>query len=806
MPSRSRKSQKSRSENPEPQFKKNRSRGRNRGSSQNRPNSNNRSNNRSENHRARAPRPEETAESRAHAREKGREDAALEKELLALLARGPLDATGMANQLQLTGNQRARLKRQLAVWEKEGKIARIRRDRYILPNEVDLFTGEIQFHASGAAHVLSREKGQPDLFISPENTATALHGDIVVARISPPRSGEERPDARPGRREGRVIRILERRHDRIVGTLQRTPNFYYVVADDPRFVNNLYVPAPEPPLQAKPGDKVVAKLDEWTSRHINPEGHIIEVLGPANAPGVDMLSIIRKYRLPEKFPAKVLQEAAEIGSRDPAREAEKQGASRVDCRGDFVFTIDPDDARDFDDAIHVERTNHGWKVGIHIADVSHYVRPKSALDREAFARGNSVYLPDRVIPMLPEVLSNGLCSLRPNEDRLAFSVFAEVSPEGKVRHTRFAKSIIRSRHRLTYKEALAMLQSEPTDEISRRVHEAWAVSSRLRRRRFENGSLDLDFPETKVRVDENGKPYAIEKIENDISHQLIEELMLLANESVARELKLRRQPTVYRVHENPDPDKLLEFRDLARSFGISCGDLTQRQELQRLLASVRGQSFEYTVKVGLLKSLKRARYSDEALGHYGLAKSDYLHFTSPIRRYADLIAHRSLEKHLGLTKQGPDSRQLAEEAEHISTTERNAADAEREAVKLKKLEFFAAQIADRKGDVFSSRILEVRNFGLFVELPDLLVSGLVHVSALDSDFFTFDPVRQRFTGRKTKQVYEAGMTMEVMVSRVDLFKQQIDFRPAPPEQPKTSGKPKESTAGAARRKSRRRRS
>lgn len=701
----------------------------------------------------------------------------LRQRVQALISKEPIDATAIANRLQLSGSEREQLPGLLKSLETSGAVARIRRDRYILPQEADLVTGTMQFHASGSSHLLPEQPGVPDIFIAGENAATSMHGDKVVVRLMPERSRvDRRPGARDvGRREGRVIRILQRATDSVVGTLQKSKNFFYVVADDPRFVHNVYVPEPRAPLQAKPGDKVVVRLEAWTSRHVNPEGVITEILGESGQPGVDMLSIIRKHRLPEKFPSEVIGEARSRSEQNPAGEAGR----REDCRKDYVLTIDPDDARDFDDAISVQRSRTGWQVAVHIADVSHYVRPRTALDREAYARGNSVYLPDRVIPMLPEELSNGICSLRPDEDRLAFSVFAEVSHQGVVKKTRFAKTIIRSVKRLTYKQALAILQKPPVSELEQRVHVAWEVSSQLRRRRFEQGSLDLDFPETKVWVNAEGRPVRIERVENDISHQLIEELMLLANEAVARELKMRRQPTVYRVHEAPDEDRLLEFRENALLLGARCGDLTERAELQKLLASVRGEPHEYAVKLGLLKSLKRARYSEEPLGHYGLSKVNYLHFTSPIRRYADLVAHRSLERHLGLTKSGPDSTQLAAVAEHISTTERVAAEAEKEAVRLKKLEYFQAQLSGHRGQTFQARIVEVRNFGIFVELPDFLLSGLIHVSALDGDFYVFDPARGQFQGRRTRRVYAVGGEMEVVVSRVDLFKQQVDFAPAP---------------------------
>lgn len=696
--------------------------------------------------------------------------------ILKLLKARALDKVEISKALDLPGEKRAELRELLRRMEVEGDVARIRKDRYIIPQAADLFTGIIQFHASGTAHVLSGKAGEPDLFVSAENTSTAMHGDKVVARIQAEKdSSSWRSGARaPSRREGRVIRILERANDTIVGTLQKTRNFLYVVADDPRFVHNLYVPAPQPPLQASPGDKVVARLESWPSRHANPEGQIVEVLGPADQPGVDILSIIRKHRLPERFPDEVMREAEAISPKISKEEIQR----REDLREQFIITIDPDDARDFDDAIQVERTPKGWRVGVHIADVAHYVRPKSPLDREAYSRGNSVYLADRVIPMLPEALSNGICSLRPDEERLVFSCFAEISTGGKIVSSRFARSVIRSKARLTYKQAYALLKKPPKDELGRRLHTAWELSSLLRKKRFENGSLDMDFPEVKVWLDEQGRPTRLEKIENDISHQLIEELMLLANEAVARQLKRSRQPAVYRVHEKPDPDKLAELREVVATYGVKCGDLTNRSEIQKLLSSARGKLSEYGIKLALLKSLKRARYAPEPLGHYGLNKADYTHFTSPIRRYSDLIVHRALAKLIGLTKSGPDSTTLMEVSDHISTTERVAADAEKESSRLKKLEFFQMQVSDRRGDSFRATILDVRNYGLLVELPDCLMTGLIHVSELEGDFYVLDGARGRLVGRKSRKSYQIGQELDVIVSRVDLFKQQVDFRPA----------------------------
>lgn len=717
--------------------------------------------------------PKRTGSSRKPA---GEPSQKLRASILRQISQRPLDAAGIAAALDLPPAWKGKLVQLLNDMETAGDIARIRRDRYIIPKEADLFTGILQMHTNGGAHVLNEKQGEPDLYIRAENCFTAMHGDRVVARIS---TQPEEPGffSRPERRrEGKVIRVLTRANETIVGTLQRSKNFFYVVADDPRFVQNLYVKPPAPPLLAKPGDKVVAKLDSWPSRHVNPEGHLIEILGPGGAPGVDMLSIIRKHRLPVDFPHDVLREAERVAPEVDSDEA----AKREDLRDRFIFTIDPDDAKDFDDAINVERIPDGWRVGIHIADVSHYVKPKSALDREAHSRGNSVYLADRVIPMLPEALSNGICSLKPNVDRMAFSVFAEVLKSGKIQSVRFAKTVIRSAARLTYKQALAILEkpAKKDDLLAERVHTAWELSSLLRKKRFAAGALDLEFPEVKVWLDEKGRPVRLERVDNDISHQLIEELMLLANELVARELKHRKQPTVYRIHEKPDPEKLAEFREFAASQGIRAGDLTHRPELQRLLASLHGKPFASAVKIALLKSLKRARYFPEPLGHYGLSKPDYTHFTSPIRRYSDLIVHRALERRLGLTKSGPDSAALGTMAEHISTTERTAADAEKESVRLKKLEYFQLQSSEGKRQKFRAMIMDVRNFGFFVELPEFLLTGLVHVSSLEGDFYIHEPSRGRLCGRRTKKTYQVGDFLEVAVERVDMFKQQVDFKPA----------------------------
>jgi ribonuclease R len=737
----------------------------------------------------------------------------LRRQILALLGGRdyrPLDKIEIGRKLSLKSNERIALRKTLRELERSGEIVRIRKNQYVLPAEADLVTGKLSIHQAGYGFLTSETPGQADIFIAAENTGTAMHGDRVVARINrdvPPRPAKgrgrhgtspsnrrTRAAFRHGRPEGRVIRILERARDTIVGTLQRSRSFYYVVPDDPRFVHDVYVQVPprsKLPQAPNRGDKVVVRLEAWESRHVNPEGEIIEVLGPASAPGVDMLSIVRKYALPVEFPKGVLEEANRISERLNASTLE----GREDLRDKFIVTIDPDDARDFDDAIHVDKIdNQGWQLGVHIADVAAYVVPGSALDREARRRGNSVYLPDRVIPMLPERLSNGVCSLSPGVDRLTHSVFIQFDKEGRAKNARFTKSVIRSVRRLTYKEAFAILNSPPRDLLDKHLHQAWKLAALLRRKRFAHGALDLDFPEVKVHVDANGTPVRLERVENDESHQLIEEFMLAANEAVARELRHRSIPTIYRVHEDPDPEKLAEYREFVISFNYKVGDLSHRAEIQRFLASIRGKPEEQALKIGLLKSLKRARYASQPLGHYGLAKANYLHFTSPIRRYADLVAHRALGRvdarrrpdgpsRTGSAARRPfhdhepkiDMHEVESIAAHLSATERTAAEAEIESVRMKTLQFFQRQLETRNPQVFRANVIDVRNYGLVIELPDVLTTGLVHISSLTDDFYLFQPDQRRLLGRRSHRRFGVGDSVQVFVARVDPFKREIDF-------------------------------
>jgi ribonuclease R len=693
--------------------------------------------------------------------------------LLAQPSYQPLNLPAIARRLRAGGKLEEELGAALREMELQGKVARIRKDCWVLPKEADLVTGVVSFNQKGFAFLIREDKGE-DLYIAAEDTGTAMHQDTVVARIT---QGSGKFSGKP---QARVIRILKRRHTTLVGTLEKSGRFYYVVPADTRYIQNIYVPAPaaNDEIAVSVGDVVVVKLDEWISRQANPEGDIVERLGKKGDPNVDIISIIRKFDLPDEFPAPVLAEVAGF----PAANSDAKCNDlheRLDLRNELICTIDPDTAKDFDDAIHVKRINRDlWEVGIHIADVSYYVREGSELDKEAAKRGNSVYLVNQVIPMLPEELSNGLCSLNPNVDRLTFSVIATLTAKGEVTKYKIQRSIIHSKNRLTYQQAFAILQKKDAgNDLGRALKNAWSLASVLRKKRFAEGALDLEMPEVKVYCNEHGIPTDIKKVEHDISHQLIEEFMLLANEIVATDLMRARKAAIYRIHENPDPAKLRELRQTLAIHGVKVGDLTQKREVQKALNLIANRDEAHALKVAVLRSLKRAAYDVRPLGHYGLAKSNYAHFTSPIRRYADLEVHRALEK----KKQGKGFASLADLekiAKHISDTERVAAEAENESVELKKMEYFANQLRSDKPQSFPAIIMNVENFGMFVELPNFLLSGLIHVSSLKDDFYFYDSRTQSFIGKKFKRKYSVGQTIKVKVARIDQAKRQVDFEVA----------------------------
>jgi len=743
----------------------------------------------------------------------------LRQPLLALLSAPgyvPLAEPEIARALNLPRPERAALAsavRQLLV---AGEIVGIKQGRLCLPRDADLVTGRIQFRQGGSAYVI-REKstGGPapeDVQIAAEDTGVAIHGDKVVVRLSDElsRPHGNRPGGEP---TGRVIRILERAHETLTGNLQRTKLFFYVVPDDPRFLHDIYVPDPaKAGVRPVPtiGDKVVVKLHEWKQRHINPEGEIVARLGRTHEPRAELAAIFHKYRLDPEFPDEVLREAAAL----PARVSPAEVAGRLDYRNKPTFTIDPDDAKDFDDALSIESLPNGdLRVGVHIADVSSYVKPGTALDREAQRRGNSTYLVGTVVPMLPHKLSNGLCSLVEGEDRLTKAALLTFH-KGHLRDTAFANTVIRSCKRLTYRQAYAFLKEDNLDKIRRLpappahqtgatgralsalsrdeladlqqwIRQLWDLASRMRRERMRHGSLDLDMPEVKIFVDEHGYADRLERIEQDESHQLIEEFMLAANEAVARVTKQYHLPSLYRVHDDPDEEKLRDYRQLLGTFGVTVGDLTQRSEVMRLLNLLRTHPQGYTLRIQLLRSMRKAVYRATSDGHYGLAKKDYTHFTSPIRRYSDLVVHRVFDqflvKYLGRPAPrgfqfGYNAARMESLAEHLSLTEQNSMEAERDSQKVKLLEFFEREVAKKKKSVFAAVITDVRNHGLFVELPDAMTFGLIHLSTLRDDLYLLNNAGTALIGRRTKRRLDLGQKVSVVTERVDRFKRQIDFR------------------------------
>jgi ribonuclease R len=703
------------------------------------------------------------------------ETGATEEAILNLLGRkdyAPSNVPQLLAQLRLPPRDQQSLQAALRALEASGRIVRTKGNRYIASREADLLPGVIRINRQGRGFFQPDEPGLQEIVVPESDTSTALDGDRVLVRREVAVPG--RRPARKGEILGAVVRILERKRSQLVGTLQRSKEFLYVIPDDPRIPQDIYVPPPrDVGRPANVGDKVVVELRAWESRHTNPEGEIIEVLGSPDEEGVDMLSVLRHYKLPLHFPKKTLQEAHAVAqARAGGEPTAREWADRVDAREHSVVTIDPDDAKDFDDAICLQREGRDrWKLWVHIADVSHYVQPGGVLDAEARQRGNSTYLVDRVIPMLPEALSNDVCSLKPGVDRLTKCVEFLLSQDGQVLQTGFYSAVIRSKRRFTYREVLARLQGAPSDPIDRMLHQAHDLAQRLRRARFKAGSLDLDFPETKIRLDDRGRVRRIEKVENDVSHQLIEEYMLLANEAVAARLMQLGWPAPYRVHEPPDERRLAEYREEVLSHHIPCGNLSQRSEVRKLLHRLNGLLIGPALKIGFLRSLKRARYAVEPLGHYGLHKAKYTHFTSPIRRYADLVVHRVLFEKARNAKSV-----LKKVTDHISETERNSADAERDSKDVKLFAFLNSQLESGQFQNYAALVIDVRNFGFFVDLPELGMSGLVHLSSVPDDFFIFDAARGQLVGRRSRRVIKLGDRVTVRVSKVDTYKKQVDFK------------------------------
>ena len=705
----------------------------------------------------------------------------------------------------------------------QGEIARLKKDRLCIPEDADLVSGRLIFRQSGSAILIPDSDPIGDGYpVKSEDTGVSMHGDTVLARKVEDhrrpfrgKGRQQRPEYKPDEKPNvRVIRILKRARTTIPGTLEQAKHAVYVIPDDPRIIHDILVPDPKnsglKPIP-KVGDKVVVKMLEWKQRHLNPEGEIIEILGRTHEPDAEFKAILYKYDLNPKFPSAVEQQTKGI----PDVVRPEDIGNRQDCRDLFTFTIDPDDAKDFDDALSLELLEDSkTRVGVHIADVSAYVKPGSPLDREAQERGNSTYLVGTVIPMLPHALSNGLCSLVEGEDRLTKTCFITFNDNADITEVKFANTVINSNKRLTYKQAYAFMQQDDLAEIRKTplppkhqtgstgrslddvteeematlkkyIGKLWHIAKQLRERRFGKGSLDLDMTSVKIYVDEDGYADRIEKEFNDESHQLIEEFMLSANEQVARTMKKQNTPCIYRVHDEPEEEKLKELRETMQSFGVQCGNLQKPREMTLLLKKLKEHPQGYTLKIHVLRSLKQAQYRASADGHYGLSKPDYTHFTSPIRRYSDLIVHRILDGYLCKTR--ADSALVAPEisykqgkleslGDHISVSERNSVDAERESVKTKLLEFYDRELQKEQKQHFKAIITDVKNHGLFVELTDTLAYGMVHISTLDDDFYHPNSEGTALIGRRKKRAYALGQYIMVQVERVDRFKRQIDFR------------------------------
>lgn len=727
----------------------------------------------------------------------------------------------IASLLELSQKDQRKLRRVLRTEVEAGRIARLRNDRYALPSDVDLISGKILFRQSGSARLLpvdaiGTKLGEP-YPIHAEDTGVALHGDLVMCRIH--REGKGR--SRRGRKDNaneqpnvRVLQILQRASTTLTGELKRSRAAFYVVPDDPRIIPDILVQDParsKVKPRPKTRDKVVVRLDPWEQRHLNPTGTIVEVLGKSGEPFAEYRAILRKYGLNPEFPDAVENELEKI----PGQVRDQDRVGRLDYRNRTIITIDPDDAKDFDDALSLESLPGGLtRVGIHIADVNAYVRPGTALYQEARTRGNSTYLVGTVIPMLPHALSNGVCSLVEDEDRLTKSVFLDYNSKGQIRNVEFANTVIRSRKRLTYKQALAFLESDDFNQIrktplppkhqtgstGRNLEEVsnkemkeimdlirglWKIAARLRKERMRNGSLDLDMEEVKIYVDENGYADRMETIEYDISHQLIEEFMLAANEAVARSLRDNDIPALYRVHDAPDDDKLQELQEYMATVGIQTGDLSQRKNMTNLLIRLKDHPQGYSLRIQVLRSLKQACYRNSPDGHYGLHKTNYTHFTSPIRRFSDFVVHQQFERLL--KKSGhPTAKEklpyrntqknLLGLGEHLSLTERNSQEAERESVKTKLLEFFERELQKDRKSVFDAIIVDIKNHGLFVELTGSMAFGLVHVSTIRDDIYHLNSEGTALIGRRKKRRFEMGDSLKVSVEKVDRYKRQIDFQ------------------------------
>ncbi|MCP3676748.1 MAG: ribonuclease R [Deltaproteobacteria bacterium] len=702
----------------------------------------------------------------------------------------PISCGEIAKRLHLPKGEKRILKNLLIDLLAEGSIVKIRGGRYGIPSRMNLVTGELSCHPKGFGFVLPEGEGD-DLFINPRGMHGAMHRDRVVARVERTKSD--------GRREGKVIRILERGQAVIVGRFEKGKGFAVVIPSDERVLQNVMI-TPRGANGANHGDIVEVEVTKWPDSFRPPSGRVREIVGCHDDPDVEIEIIVRKHGLSRTFPAEVVAEAEKSSQKVSPEEV----GDRVDLRKRRFVTIDGETAKDFDDAVSVERIKKGYRLWVSIADVSHYVRPGSALDEEAYRRGTSVYLPDNCIPMLPEQLSNGICSLNPHVDRLAFTAEIEFDKEGLPQKSSFYESVIRSHARLTYNEVKSIIVDD--DETVKSRHSDCVgdlllmdeLSSKLKARRSMEGSIDFDLPEPQVIIDLNGKIEDIVRSEQNRAHQLIEDFMLAANRAVA--LRMEKVPFLYRVHDEPDGEKVKDFLAFVHNFGYKLKGREAGPHLfKELLEKAKGRPEERLINHLLLRSMKQAIYSEENRGHFGLAFDHYTHFTSPIRRYPDLIVHRLLKRMIGgkygKIEQAQWKAILPDIADQSSLRERGAMEAERDVVDLKKAEF----MRDKVGEQYDGLISGVTSFGLFVELKEYFVEGLIHISQLRDGYYTFAEKEHALIGEGRGIRFRIGDPVRVEITGVDMGKRQISMelasegslsleRAAPPRRGNRKGK------------------
>ena len=685
----------------------------------------------------------------------------------------PMEIPEIAKIFNINKNEYKSFKKAIKTMEKEGLLARDESDKLGLAQRMGVITGKIEIHDRGFGFLIPDIEGIKDLFIAKTNLMGAMNGDRVVAKII--------KEGRNGKRtEGIIINIVERVNKNIVGIYEDNKSFGFVLPEDKRIQNDIFI-SKKDRNGAKKGQIVMVEITRWPDgKRKNPEGKVAEILGRPGDKGIDIDIIIRKYNLPEDFPPSVLNSALDI--EDFITEDEIKG--RLDLRNVKMVTIDGEDAKDLDDAVSIERLENGnFKLGVHIADVTHYVKERSVIDKEAFKRATSVYLIDRVIPMLPKKLSNGICSLNPKVDRLTLSCIMEVNRQGKVVNHTIAQSVIKTNERMTYTDVTKILRDNDVELIERYkdlVDDFKAMEELckiLRKKRLDRGAIDFDFEECKIILDEKGKPIDIKPYERAIANRMIEEFMLLANETVAEHMEKLKVPFVYRIHENPDAEKLEKFKAFIYNLGyndITWGEEVNPKALQRVLDKFKGENEETIISTLLLRSMMQARYSPECAGHFGLAADYYCHFTSPIRRYPDLQIHRIIKEYLNKELTENRSKKLVSivdsAAKQSSEMERVAQEAEREVDDLKKAEY----MKDRIGEIFEGMISSVTGFGAFVELPNT-IEGLVHITSFRDDYYIYDEDRLILIGERNKKIYRLGDKLKVLCSKVDILSREIYF-------------------------------